>query len=203
VKNPPVAPASVRNAPPILEVLRYELQGRRNLLEIGSGTGQHAVMFAKALPHLLWQPSDLVETHAGIRAYIEASNIANLKAPLELDVRSADSAASVYDSVYTCNTMHIMSFTAVRKMLALVSATLPTNGVFCAYGPFRIAGEFSSESNAAFDAMLQTRNRKQGIRDIEAIDEIAAQGGMRRVRTYAMPANNLLPVWVKSKERGS
>lgn len=197
---PPIAAASSRNTAAILGVLQHELAGRKSVLEIGSGTGQHAVAFAAALPHLTWQPSDLAGNHAGIRAHIDASGIDNLRPPLELDVRAARIDTSIYDAVFTCNTMHIMSFAAVQHMLVLVASLLPADGVFCAYGPFRVGGAFSTDSNAAFDASLRARDDEQGIRDLEAIDEFAAGHNLQRVRNYAMPANNLLLVWNKIGE---
>jgi len=200
VTAPPIAAASARNAAAILGVLQHELAGRKSILEIGSGTGQHAVAFAAAMPGLVWQPSDLAGNHAGIQAHIDASGSDNVQPPLELDVRAARIDTSVYDAVFTSNTMHIMSFAAVQHMLVLVASLLPTGGVFCAYGPFRVGDAFNADSNAAFDASLRARDDEQGIRDLEAIDEIAACHNLQRLRSYAMPANNLLLVWSKNGE---
>ncbi len=193
----PNAPASLRNSNPILGVLRYELADCRNLLEIGSGTGQHAVHFSESMSGLTWQTSDLPKNHDGIRAHIAHSGLTNVKAPLTLDVRSAAKGAQTYDAVYTANTMHIMSFSAVTDMISLVSSLLNSGGVFVTYGPFRQSGRFNAESNANFDASLRRSDPDMGIRELEKIDSLAEAVGLRRTRSYAMPANNLLLIWLK------
>ena len=193
----PIAPASVRNSKPILGVLSYELAAGGSLLEIGSGTGQHAVEFAAHMPKISWQTSDLDESHDGILAHIENAGIANVIAPISLDVRSAQMQAGEYDVVFTCNTAHIMSFAAVTKMLPLVATALNSSGRFLCYGPFRQDGQFSTESNANFDQWLRRRDPGSGIRDLEDMDRLAADAGMHRQRVYAMPANNLLVIWAK------
>ena len=193
-----IAPASLRNSEPILNVLRKELVECKDVLEIGSGTGQHAVYFAARLPHIHWQTSDLVKNHADIRAHIVAADLSNVEAPLALDVRDASIADTAYDAVYTCNTMHIMSFVAVQAMIPLVASVLRPGGIFCAYGPFRVQGAFSTQSNQDFDASLRAANSDRGIRDLESVDELAEAAGMSRLRSYAMPANNLLHVWIRN-----
>ncbi len=195
--EPPIAPASLRNSEPILGVLRHELAACESLLEIGSGTGQHAVEFAAHLPGLTWQTSDLDETHAGILAQIANAGISNVIAPISLDVQSAQLQAAEYDAVFTCNTAHIMSFAAVNKMIPLVGTVLKCGGRFFCYGPFRQGGNFSTESNANFDLALRRRDPDSGIRDLEDIDRLARDAGMQRQRIYAMPANNLLGIWRK------
>lgn len=184
-----------RNGGPILEVLRSELSACTKILEIGSGTGQHAARFAKGLPHLCWQTSDLDENHDGIRAWVSASDLESLLPPISLDVRTDELPAGFCDGVYSSNTAHIMSFEAVRKMFALVGNILNGRGVFCLYGPFRKGGEFNTASNATFDASLRARNPDMGIRDIESLDELVEEQGMKRVKLYAMPANNHIAVW--------
>ncbi len=193
----PPAPAAARNRAPILAVLRSEFRDARSVLEIGSGDGHHAVSFAQALPQIRWQTSDLEENHTLIRARIEAEGTGNVLPPLSLDVRTADSPAQVYDAVYTCNTAHIMSGTAVEQMLPLVSATLAANGLFCCYGPFRRDGRFNAPSNEAFDASLRARDPSMGLRELSDIDRALAEHGVARQRIYAMPSNNLLVVWKK------
>lgn len=201
MSDKPHAEYAVRNAGPILEVLQHEFRDCTEVLEIGSGTGQHAVRFASDLDHLNWQTSDLDENHAGIRAWIVDSGLRNVRDPLSLDVMSADVKAATFDGVYSSNTAHIMSFDAVVRMFAVVGRTLRENGVFCLYGPFRKAGEFNTESNAQFDASLRARDPVMGIRDLEALDGLAAEQGMQRVSLYAVPSNNLVAVWRKSDER--
>lgn len=191
------APAAARNCAPILSVLRSEFRDCRYVLEIGSGDGHHAVSFAEALPHLRWQTSDLDENHAIIRARIDEANLENVLPPLSLDVRTTESLPDRYDAVYTCNTAHIMSASAVERMISLVSAVLAENGVFCCYGPFKRGGRFNAESNEAFDASLRSRDSSMGLRDLDEIESALAAGGVSLERIYAMPANNLLVVWRK------
>lgn len=198
--DPAYAPASIRNSEPILGVLRDEIGAASTLLEIGSGTGHHAVTFARALKQITWQTSDLAENLAQVRAAVRASRLTNVVEPIELDVLEAGRgpiAETRFDAVYTCNTAHIMGIDAVRSMIAFAGRVLRPHGRFCVYGPFRRAAAFNTPSNAAFDASLRARDAAMGIRDLEAIDRLAARAGMRRLRTYAMPANNLLVIWEK------
>jgi len=194
----PYAEYAVRNAGPILEILRREFHDRTRVLEIGSGTGQHAVAFATTLDHLRWQTSDLDENHAGINAWIDSSQLRNVLPPLSVDVRIADVEGAAYDAVYSANTAHIMGIDAVRSMFSLVGKTLSAGGTFCLYGPFRIDGEFNAQSNADFDADLRGRDTTMGIRDIEVLDEFARANGLQRERLYAVPSNNYVAVWRKS-----
>ena len=198
----PTAPAAERNAAAILDVLQTELRNARDVLEIGSGTGQHAVTIGAALPDLSWQTSDLDENHPAIVAWVDDAGLDNVHSPISLDVLTATLPAENYDAVFSANTAHIMGFAAVEKMFALVAHTLRDGGRFCLYGPFREQGAFSTESNAAFDQSLRSRDPSMGIRDLEQLDELAAAGKMRRVRRYAMPANNLLVVWQKGSGAG-
>lgn len=196
--DPQYAAASVRNSEPILGVLREELVDCRRLLEIGTGTGHHAVTFAAALPDIVWQTSDLEESHVWIQSSIDAAGINNVLPPLLLDVRAAYVPNDAYDAVYSCNTAHIMSFAAVEKMVPLIGHVLIDHGLFCYYGPFKRSGQFSTPSNAGFDVSLRSRDSDMGIRDLEAIDEIATSVHLQRKRIYAMPANNLFVVWQKT-----
>ncbi len=196
----PIAPHTRRNSEPILEVLRHEFRRANSVLEIGSGTGQHAVAFAAELGHLVWQTSDLEQNHAGIRAWLADASLPNLREPLSLDVRTATLGGKVYDATFSANTAHIMSIAAVKKMFALVAGALQSGGVFCLYGPFRQDGEFNTSSNAEFHESLRSQDSAMGIRHLEELDEFATTGRMRRERLYAMPANNLIAVWQKSGE---
>ena len=194
----PSSPACERNKGPILEVLQKELANRRTVLEIGSGTGQHAVHFAAAMPHLVWHTSDLPDNHAGIAAWLAHAQLENTRAPLLLDVQSADlvSLRSLgADAVYSANTAHIMAIEAVQAMFSLVGDLLLAEGVFCLYGPFNFDGRFSSDSNADFDASLRSRDPVMGIRDVEQLDGFGRDAGLIRERLYAMPANNYVAVW--------
>lgn len=197
----PFAEYAARNAAPILEILQREFRGASHVLEIGSGTGQHAVVFSAAMDHLHWQTSDLDENHAGIRAWIDSSRIQNVSPPLSIDVREATVEAGAYDAAFSSNTAHIMDIDAVEKMFLLVSQALRPGGVFCLYGPFRQCGAFNTQSNADFDANLRQRDPLMGIRDVETLNEFAAAGSLQRARFYAVPSNNNVAVW--TREAGS
>jgi SAM-dependent methyltransferase len=149
----PNAPASGRNRQPILDVLEIELRDCGSVLEIGSGTGQHAVFFAEAMPWLTWQTSDLAENHPGIRSWIADARLPNVRDPILLDVAEAKA-----------NTAHIMSMPAVRCMFDVAGRLLSEDGVFCLYGPFNEDGEFSSDSNKNFDRSLRSQDPVMGIR---------------------------------------
>jgi SAM-dependent methyltransferase len=161
---------------------------RRAVLEIGSGTGQHAAYFAPALLHLVWQASDVAENLAGIRKWV--SN----PAPIELDV-SRDWPDLAADAVFSANTCHIMSWPQVERMFAGVGRLLPPGGVFALYGPFNYGGRHTSESNARFDAMLRSRDPASGLRDFEAVDRLAKSAALVLMEDNSMPANNRMLVW--------
>ncbi|MEX0976355.1 MAG: DUF938 domain-containing protein [Woeseia sp.] len=199
----PSSPACERNKAPILEVLQTELADCRSVLEIGSGTGQHAVHFAAAMPHLAWQTSDRPDNHADIAAWLAHARLANTREPLQLDVKSADLVtlrSLRIDAVFSANTAHIMGIDAVQAMYSLVGDLLPVEGVFCLYGPFNFKGGFSSDSNADFDASLRRRDPVMGIRDIEQLDVFGQAAGLGRERLYAMPANNYIAVWRRKSQ---
>ncbi len=187
-----------RNAAPILEVLRDELSAVSSVIEIGSGTGQHAARFAAALPHVQWQTSDLPENHDGINAWVRSLGLDNLLPPLALDVRIASLPGESYDAAFSANTAHIMSIGSVENMFSLLGCALKDGGVFCLYGPFRQAGEFNTQSNADFHESLRSRDPAMGIRDLETLDQFGVANGMLRLRLYAMPANNHIAVWKKA-----
>lgn len=193
----PSAPAADRNCEPIMGVLGDELTGRERVLEIGSGTGQHAVFIAEHMPGLFWQTSDLPQNHPGIRAWIDHAGCPNVGAPLELDVESPTLDGSRFDAVFSANTAHIMSEGAVESMFRVVGDILRSGGVFCLYGPFRIDGRFSSESNERFDRSLRAQDASMGIRELEVLENYGHNSDMQRVRIYGMPTNNLVVVWQK------
>jgi cyclopropane fatty-acyl-phospholipid synthase-like methyltransferase len=190
----PHAPACDRNREPILAVLRRHFSDRRRVLEIGSGTGQHAVHFAAALPDLTWQTSDLEENLPGIRLWLEEVRLANLPAPLSLDVNGAWPQRG-YDAVFSANTLHIMSWSDVEALFEHLQLVLEPDACVAAYGPFNYAGRFTSPSNADFDAWLKQRSPLMGIRDFEAVDALAQSIGLRLIEDCAMPANNRTLVW--------
>jgi SAM-dependent methyltransferase len=192
----PHAPATERNREPILAVLREYFAKRTRVLEIGSGTGQHAVHFAAALPHLQWQTSDLPENHAGIRAWVAASGLANVLPPLAID--AADPAswpAQRFDAVFSANTLHIMGWPDVESLFANLPRVLADDATLVIYGPFNIGGQFTAPSNEAFDAQLRAGDPRRGIRDLEAVQALAAQAGLAFVADIEMPANNRCVAW--------
>ncbi len=199
--DPPMRPfseACEQNKDPILSVLRERFHDCRQVLEIGSGTGQHAVYFGAHLPHLIWQPSDLPEYHAGIRAWLAEAQLANVRAPLALNVNDPLWPVDAVDAVFSANTTHIMGYPEVARMFAGIGQRLAPGGVFALYGPFNYAGNYTSESNARFDRWLKARDRKSGIRNFEDLDALANDQGMRLDHDYPMPANNRTLVWKKS-----
>jgi cyclopropane fatty-acyl-phospholipid synthase-like methyltransferase len=193
----PFAAACERNKQPILDVLRIELASAGSVLEIGSGTGQHAVFFAASLPHVVWQASDRAENHASIRAWIDAHGTPNIRPPALLDVNGTWPDES-FDAVFSANTAHIMSWPEVCTMMAGVGRVLADGGRFLLYGPFMFDGRHTSASNADFDRMLRARDPASGIRDASALDAEAAAAGMRRTADHPMPANNRILVWRKT-----
>lgn len=193
----PFAESCEENKRPILEVLRIEFAGMRRVLEIGSGTGQHAVFFAEQLPHLTWHTSDVADYHAGIRAWIDAAGLDNVVPPLALDVRRDAWPAARFDGVFSANTAHIMGWPEVEAMFAGIGRVLEPGGRFCLYGPFNYGGRFTSESNARFDEWLRARDRRSGVRNFEDLDRLAKAAGMRLRNDYAMPANNRTLVWLR------
>ena len=183
-----------RNREPILAILRDAFADRRHVLEIGSGTGQHAVFFGAALPHLIWQTSDMPQNHPGIIAWQQHAGLANVLPPLALDV-NGEWPPSPFDAVFSANTCHIMEWPEVQTMFAGIGRILSTGGVVCIYGPFNYGGQFTSASNAQFDAGLKAQAPQMGIRDFEAINALAAAQGLALQADHAMPANNRLLVW--------
>ncbi len=194
----PYSEACERNRDPILAVLREMLADSAHVLEIGSGTGQHAAYFARHLPQLVWQTSDLAENHAGINAWIDDAGCANLRRPRVLDVRNAAWPVKDVDAVYTANTLHIMDWAGVQAAFRGAGRLLPAGGSLVAYGPFNYHGAFTSDSNAHFDVSLRARGVGSALRDFEAVEALAATEGFTLLRDVAMPANNRTLVWRKA-----
>lgn len=190
----PYSAACERNRAPILSVLRRHFADRRRVLEIGSGTGQHAVHFAAALPQLEWQTSDREENLEGIRAWLDEAGLPNVRPPLTLDVNGVWPKKN-FDAAFTANTLHIMSWPEVERLFAQLDAVLDQDAKLAVYGPFNYGGDFTSASNAAFDADLRSRAPHMGIRDIEAVQALAQGIGLHLLEDAAMPANNRCLVW--------
>lgn len=191
----PHAPATERNREPILAVLRQAFAERRRVLEIGSGTGQHAAFFAAALPWLQWQASDRAEHLPGIRAWLDEAALSNTPAPLRLDVARDPWPAQRFDAAFSANTLHIMAWAEVEALFRGLDTALESDATLVVYGPFRIGGRHTSESNAAFDAELRQRAAHMGVRDLEAVDALARGIGFGAVVDHALPANNRCLVW--------
>jgi hypothetical protein len=187
--------ACERNKDPILAILREAFAGVPTVLEIGSGTGQHAVHFARNMPWLDWQPTDREGLLPALAARIALEGPPNLRAPLELDVSGRDWPVTGTGAVFSANTLHIMSWQCVEAFFRGVGALLPEDGLLAVYGPFRYGGRFTTVSNAAFDLDLRGRDPASGIRDFEAVDTLAADQGLALVADYPMPANNQLLLW--------
>jgi SAM-dependent methyltransferase len=187
----PDAPATARNREPILAVLRQRFAMRMRVLEIGSGTGQHAVYFARALPHLKWHTSDLAENHEGIRAWLADAGLPNVIPPVELDMGRPETwPYTRHDAIFSANTLHIASWPQVQSLFANLPRVLAAKATLVFYGPFNIGGEFTSPSNKAFDAALRAEDPARGIRDLEAVQALAAGAGLNFIEDIAMPANN-------------
>ena len=181
----------------ILDVLTHEFAKSANILEVGSGTGQHAVFFAKQLPHLNWQSSDQVENLASIHAYTDEAKLSNLRPAIELDV-TQNWPKQQFDGVFSANTTHIMSWTMVLDFFSGVARCLRSKGRFVLYGPFNYNGRYTSQSNEQFDLWLKAQNPQSAIRDFEALDQLAQSLGLSLQQDYQMPANNHILVWQKS-----
>jgi len=194
----PFSQACENNKRPILEVLQRYLHDGDHVLEIGSGTGQHAVFFGSRLPHLIWQTSDVAVYHAGIRQWLAETGLDNVRPPLSLDVTDADWPIASTTAVFSANTTHIMSWPTVEAFIDGVGKILPAGGWFLLYGPFNYGGAPTSESNARFDQSLRARDPASGIRGFEAVDALALARGLTLIEDAAMPANNRLLVWRKT-----
>ena len=191
----PHSDACERNKDPILEVLRMVFADCTRVLEIGSGTGQHAVHFTLAMPGLVWQPTEMAESMPGLRKRVFNEGPRNLRAPLTLDVTQQPWDLRRVDGVFTANTLHIMHWPQVQALFAGLPAVVKPGAVLAIYGPFRFRGAHTSPSNASFDEMLRARDPGSGIRDFEAVDELARGAGFAFVADHPMPANNRTLVW--------
>ena len=193
----PFAQSCVENREPILAVLRSKLTGCRRLLEIGSGTGQHAVYFAPELPQVFWQTSDRGENHAGILAWLSDAGAENIGRPISLDVLGDPWPSPGFDAVFSANTAHIMPLDAVEAMFRGVGAVLNPGGKFLLYGPFNFDGRFTSDSNERFDGWLKQQDPAMGIRELGVLDTFASEAGMVLQEDIEMPVNNRTLIWGK------
>lgn len=188
----PFSQACENNKAPILAVLQHAFADCTKVLEIGSGTGQHAVHFAENLPHLNWQASDQVVYLPHLTERLRLAALPNLPLPLQLDVTEDALPAQQFDALFTANTLHIMPWPVVQQLFARLNDFCTAEATLCIYGPFNYNGRFTSDSNQAFDASLKNRDPSMGIRDIEAVFALAANAGFTLTHDHAMPANNRL-----------
>lgn len=194
----PYAESCDINKDPILDVLRDVFADRHKVLELASGTGQHAAHFGKALPHLSWQTSELAENHAGIQAWLDEAQLPNVLSPVHIDANDAHWPVARFDAIFNANTVHILSWPEVVKLFSGIGRVLEPGGILCLYGPFNYDGKFTSDSNARFDVWLKTRNPLSGVRDFEALDTLAAAQGLALLKDIEMPINNRTLVWKRA-----
>lgn len=192
----PWSEACERNRGPIAARLGPLLAHANGLLlELGSGTGQHAVSLAAELPNLTWQPTDIAGALPGLASRVRTAGTPNILPPLELDVGRRPWPVATACAVFTANTLHIMAWPLVESFMAGVGEVLAPGGILAIYGPFRYRGQYTSESNAAFDQWLRARDPASGIRDFESVDGLARDQGLVLEADHVMPANNQFLVW--------
>jgi cyclopropane fatty-acyl-phospholipid synthase-like methyltransferase len=186
--------ACERNKLPIFEIIKETYKDTKNVLEIGSGTGQHSIFFAEKLPNLVWQTSDLIDSHESIKAYINDSNLNNIKFPLLIDVSTSNWHDLIFESAFTANTFHIISSENVEKTFIGLSNVISKK--FCVYGPFNYDGKYTSQSNYNFDLFLKKKYPNQAfIKDIEFITSLAKKYNFELINDFEMPSNNRLLVF--------
>ena len=206
----PYAESCERNSAPILQVLQHCLGQARSVLEIGSGTGQHAVHFAAAMPWLRWQASDHRDYLPRIGQWLDEAGLPNTPPALELQAvlgsglqplppLPVHDGAAGFDAVFTANTLHIMGWEEVQVVFAGLPMLMAPDALFIAYGPFNYNGAFTSDSNRTFDGWLKARDPRSGIRDFEAVDALARAQQLVLREDVAMPANNRCLVWQRMR----
>jgi cyclopropane fatty-acyl-phospholipid synthase-like methyltransferase len=196
--NKPYSQSCDQNRDPILGVIQSLLIDKKHVLEIGSGTGQHAVYFAQKMPHLIWQTSDQIAYHDGIKQWLTEANLKNTPAPIKLDVSNDPWPNLMVDAIFSANAIHIMSWDNVVDFITKAGQQLDSKGLLILYGPFNYDNSYTSESNARFDIWLKQNNPLSGIRDFEAINALAEQEKLHLINDYAMPANNRILCWQKA-----
>ena len=198
--NKPFSQACENNKQPILDVLKEVFNLPSELLEVGSGTGQHAIYFAEHLPHITWQPTDQAEYLEGINQWVDEADLANVKSPVQLNVKDYPWPFQQLEAVFTANTLHIMSWEDVEVFFTRLGAYLQANAKFCSYGPYNKNGAYTSDSNARFDQWLKQRDPVSGIRHIEDLVALGKLNKIELTTEVAMPANNMCLVWQKSED---
>ncbi|MCW8922304.1 MAG: class I SAM-dependent methyltransferase [Gammaproteobacteria bacterium] len=195
MKNRPYAESCDQNRDAILDIIQPLLVNTRSLLEIGSGTGQHAVYFTEKLPHITWHTSDRAENIEGIKLWLSEADHERLPPPIELDVQQKNWPQMTIDTIFTANTCHIMNQQSVEIMIAQAGKLLPAGGQLIIYGPFNYNRQYTSPSNERFDQWLKQRDPESAIRNFEDLNEMAGRAGLGLVGDYEMPANNRVLCW--------
>lgn len=193
----PYSESCDQNREPILEVIQPLLKDIKSVLEVGSGTGQHAIYFAEKMPHLIWQSSDQQPYHDGIKRWLDDAKLDNTPVPIALNVSTDTWPSQNFDAVFSANAVHIMAWDNVIDLFANAPKLLNTGGLFILYGPFNYNRQYTSKSNARFDIWLKQRDPQSAIRDFEVLDELSNKSGMVLQSDHALPANNRILVWVK------
>jgi len=193
----PFSKASENNKDHILKILKHAFRNSSSILEIGSGTGQHALYFASNLPYLTLQPSDVDTDLSGIKLWLDEARLPNINKPINLDVNELPWKIGEYDGIFTANTLHIMAKLEIENMFQGIVGALKDNGSLCIYGPFNYGGKYTSDSNERFDGWLNKQNPKSAIRDFEWVNSLAENIGLVLIQDHEMPANNRLLEWIK------
>ncbi|MFP5386170.1 MAG: DUF938 domain-containing protein [Bacteriovoracia bacterium] len=196
----PFSPACERNRIPILKVMQEVITSQdQRLLEIGSGTGQHAVYLAPHFPHMIWVTSDVKANHGGIQMWLDESGAPNIIGPGEFEVGKSEFPNGHFDVVFTANTFHIMSWDECVALMIMLGQNLRANAKVMVYGPFNYNGSFTSESNKEFDQQLKSRNPSMGIRNFEDVVKVMKENGLILSKDFEMPANNRILVFYKKE----
>jgi len=193
----PYSDSCDQNRDSIFEVIQPLLKNKKSVLEIGSGTGQHAVYFSQKMPHLIWQTSDQQPYHQGINLWLDGAGLDNTPPPIPLNVSTDSWPDQNFDAIFSANAVHIMAWENVIDFFENAPKLLNSGGLFILYGPFNYNQQYTSESNARFDIWLKQRDPNSAIRDFEALDQLANDAGMVLQSDHALPANNRILVWVK------
>jgi cyclopropane fatty-acyl-phospholipid synthase-like methyltransferase len=196
----PYSEACDRNKEPILQVLKEVIKpDDRRLLEIGSGTGQHAVHMAPHFPFLEWYPSEVPQNISGMKLWLKESKISNIQEPTKLEIGKHEFPKLKFDIIFTANTFHIMDWKECKTLMKMMGHRLREGSRVIIYGPFKYGGEFTSESNLQFDHQLKARNPSSGIRSFEDVDNAMVRNGFELIDDHEMPANNRTLVYRRLK----
>ena len=194
----PYAESCVQNQAEICSVLQSLLCESKHVLEIGSGTGQHAVYFADRMPNLIWQSSDFAEYHQGIQLWLDEAGLENTPTPIDLNVSARPWPKLNIDAIFSANAVHIMSWVHVVDYFKFGSELLEKDGLLILYGPFNYNGKFTSESNRNFDHWLKSRDPKSGVRDFSNLNKLAEKNSLLIIDDIEMAANNRILCWKKT-----